>query len=499
MLKKLLPFLIIYIFVIVLYCPALSTFFSHDDFFHFKVSLTDGSFGQFIKFFGFYPFEQRQIAFYRPLFREVLYNSFYYLFGLNQIPFRLLSFSIHFINIYLVFSFMQKLLNKKVISYFTSFFFGVTAANVAPFYYLAGGIQTQGATMLILLTLISFIKYLKSKRSKYFSFTLITFILALASHEQSAIIPILLSGLVFLKLKTNRLKKIIKLWPLFLTLAIYVYLNISVIGYSSTETQYQMIFNFKTTIQTLAWYGVCALGLPETFVDYLLPGFGLNPNLMRYWGNYYRIIFPMFFLAILVISILTLNLFLKSKKVFVNKNFLFFLIWFPLGILPVLFLPQHKSSHYLYPSLPAFWGTLGYIIFTGYQKLTNSHPNFSRFFLVSLLTSLALLSITSAILGRTTYWAATRGKIAGRLVQLVKSKYPSLPQGSAIYFTNDPNYPFISEDWGGTSKQAYFALNGEDALQLLYNDSSLRVYYEDLGGVPVNFPEEKIYTLIAQI
>ena len=164
MLKKLLPFLIIYIFVIVLYCPALSTFFSHDDFFHFKVSLTDGSFGQFIKFFGFYPFEQRQIAFYRPLFREVLYNSFYYLFGLNQIPFRLLSFSIHFINIYLVFSFMQKLLNKKVISYFTSFFFGVTAANVAPFYYLAGGIQTQGATMLILLTLISFIKYLKSKR-----------------------------------------------------------------------------------------------------------------------------------------------------------------------------------------------------------------------------------------------------------------------------------------------------------------------------------------------
>ena len=110
-----------------------------------------------------------------------------------------------------------------------------------------------------------------------------------------------------------------------------------------------------------------------------------------------------------------------------------------------------------------------------------------------------MLSITSAILGRTTYWAATRGKIAGRLVQLVKSKYPSLPQGSAIYFTNDPNYPFISEDWGGTSKQAYFALNGEDALQLLYNDSSLRVYYEDLGGVPVNFPEEKIYTLIAQI
>src|SRR3990172_11213993 len=138
MFKKILPFLMvkpkyIYIFIIysavlILYYPALTTFFSHDDFFHFKVSLTDGSLRQFLNFFGFHPFEQRLIAFYRPLFREVLYNLFYYIFGLNHLPFRIFSFFIHFVNIYLVFIFIQKIFKKNSVAYFSAFFFGITAA-----------------------------------------------------------------------------------------------------------------------------------------------------------------------------------------------------------------------------------------------------------------------------------------------------------------------------------------------------------------------------------
>src|SRR3990170_6755949 len=127
MFKKNLPFLIIYITVLILYYPVLSTYFSHDDFFHFKVSLTDGSLREFVNFFGVHPFEEKQIAFYRPIFREVLYNLFYSLFGLNHLPFRTLSFFIHFINIYLVFSFTQIMFKKKLVSYFSAFFFGITA------------------------------------------------------------------------------------------------------------------------------------------------------------------------------------------------------------------------------------------------------------------------------------------------------------------------------------------------------------------------------------
>ena len=498
--KKSLPLLIIYSAVVLLYFPSLTTYFSHDDFFHFKISMTDGSLGQFVNFFGFHPFNERLIAFYRPIFREVLYNTFYNLFGLNQLPFRLLSFAIHFINIYLVFNLMQLLFKKKFISYFASFFFAITAANVSSFYYLAGGIQTQGATMLILLSIITFILYLDEKaiKLKYFSF--VFFILALSSHEQSAIIPLLMVGILFIKFKyKTAIKKIFTLWSFFLFVAIYIYLNITVIGYSSTETQYQMVFGLKTNLQTILWYLVWALGLPETFVDFLLPSFKLNPSLMRYWGNYYRTVFPAFTVSVILILTAKIIIYFKKKNLLFDKKFLFLITWFPLGILPVLFLPAHKSTHYLYPSLPAFWGIIAYLIFNGYNLLIKHHLKLSNIFLFALLTSLTLLSSTSAVLGRTTYWAAQRGILAGILIDEVKTKYPTLPKGAVLYFTNDPEYPFVSEAWGGTSKQAYFALNGEDGLQLLYNDPALRVFYEDLGGVPENFPEEKIYILVARI
>ena len=121
--KNTLAFLIIYSIVILFYYPVLTTFFSHDDFFHLKVSITDGSLKQFINFFDFHPFEERLIAFYRPIFREVFYNTFYNLFGLNQLPFRILSFVLHFANIYLVFTLTEKLFRNKFISYFATFFF----------------------------------------------------------------------------------------------------------------------------------------------------------------------------------------------------------------------------------------------------------------------------------------------------------------------------------------------------------------------------------------
>jgi hypothetical protein len=132
--KRLAP---IYLTVFLLFLPALSTYFAQDDFFHLKASLTDGSFRSFIRLFGIYRFEERGYAFYRPIFREGLYNIFYNLFGLNPLPFRILLFSIHFINIYLVYTLINKLLKNQQIAIFSSFFFGIRAANVAPLFMAA--------------------------------------------------------------------------------------------------------------------------------------------------------------------------------------------------------------------------------------------------------------------------------------------------------------------------------------------------------------------------
>ncbi len=480
--RKILPVLIILTCALFLYHPAIFTYFSQDDFFHFKVSQTDGSIVKFINLFGFHSFGERGIAFYRPIFREGLFNIFYSLFGLNPYPFRILQFLLLFLNAYLIYSLITKFFNNKYLSFFVAFFYTVSSAQLSPLYYLAGGMQVLGATTFLLLTLLLTFK------NSFLSF--FTFLLALASHELASITPFLITTLLFVRYPLK--KAIRKAWisiPFFLILFAYLYLEITMIGFSTSEKQYQMVFSLKAILNSYMWYTGWALGLPEMLIDFVSPGFKLNPNLMRYWGSYYYIIFSTFLISLLLL-LTSITYLLIKKRNFLNKQLLFFIFWFLLSLLPVILLPLHKSTQYLETGLAAFWTIIGLIILSIYQLKT------LRIFCVILIASLFTLSATSAILQRTTYWAAERGKYAQQLIKQVTSAYPALPKGSVLYFKNDPNYPFVAKEWGSSSKQAALILNNADALRIVYKDPTLKVYYEDLQKPDFS---QNLYSLVAKI
>lgn len=498
--KRLYPLLPIFAVVLILYHPVLTTYFSQDDFFHFKVSQTDGSLHEFINLLKFHPYEERGLAFYRPIFREVPYNIFYSIFGLNPLPFRILQFLLHFFNIFLVYILMQKIFRIQVLSFFVSFFFAVSAPNVAVFYYLAGGIEALGATMFALLSLIFFINYLQTAKLRFLLLVLATFLLALTSHELAAVLPILLAGSVFIFMPVKKaLGEVFKIIPFFMIVGLYLYLDVTKVGFSSSEQQYSLVFNLKTTLNSLAWYGGWALGLPEMLIDFVLPGFKLNPALMRWWGNYFIVILPTFFMAIIFVILAFLYLILRKAKIFKDKRFYFTAFWFPVCISPVIFLPLHKSSYYLLLALPGFWAALGFLTFQTYKDIKVKFPNLALLGVSVFIGSLILLSTTSALLGKETFWAAQRGRLAEKLISDIRAQYPNLPKGAAIYFTNDPTYPYVAEAWGSSSKQVSFVLNGKDALRLFYKDPTLEVFYEDLGGIPVNFASDKIYPIVAKV
>lgn len=493
-------FLFAYITVLLFYHPVLFTYFSQDDFFHFKVSQTDGSLTGFLNLFGIHPFQDRGIAFYRPIPREFLFYTFYNLFGLNPTPFRLLQLTLLAANMTLVYLLMQRIFNTKTLSILVAFFFGITAGNVAPLFYLAGGVQSLIATFFILLCLIIYLKFLKSKGGIYYFASFITFIFALASHELSASLPIILLLLILTQVPKNKyLYEAARLLPFFIILSLYLYIDIQIIGFSSQERQYQLSIGLKTFINSLSWYLVWGLGIPEMLIDFVFPNLKLNPDLMRYWGSYFQVIFPAFFISLAAVIFSFLYLLRTKKGLLFDKKFLILLLWFTAAISPVAFLPLHKSSYYLAPALPALWGGVWYLIFNTYRSIKLKHQGAANLFFVIPFLSFLILSFTSIKLGETTYWAATRGKMAEKLIEDVKSAYPTLPKGALIFFVNDPSYPYVAKDWGGTSKQAAFALNGEDALRLLYKDPTLKVYYQDLNSFPDNFPKEKVYTLTAKI
>lgn len=494
--QKFFPLFFIFLIVLLLYYPSFSVYFSQDDFFMFKISLTDGSIKEFINLFGFHPFEERGIAFYRPIFREALHNIYFNIFGLNHLPFRILLFSIHLFNVYLVYTLIQSIFKKRIFSFFTALFFGISSANVSTLYYLAGGIEASGATMFALISIIFYKKFIDYSNPIFQILSFLFFLLALSSHEIILATPIILAGLVLMSfLIKDSFFQLLKLWPFLLSLGLLLYVDIFVIGFSSSEQQYQFVLNFKTIFQSFTWYSLWAFGIPESLIDFVLPNLQLNPNLMRYWGDYYRVIFPTLLLSLSILSFATIFLFWKAKRIFSDKRFLFLLFWFPVSIFPIIFLPAHKSSHYLIFALPAFWGIIGYLLLNFYQNLRKSYKTLALFAIAIFFNSTFLLISTSIKFGDNNYWAATRGRLAEKLIKEIKTTYPTLPKGAVVYFKNDPTYPKLTKEWGGTSRQASFILNGNDALQLLYNDPSLQVYYEDLNDFGGNSPNDVFYIM----
>lgn len=495
--KKFIPLGIIFLVVFLLYYQTLSVYFSQDDFFMFKVSQSNGTLGGFLNLLAIHPFAERGLAFYRPIFREALHNIYFLVFGLNPLFFRILLLLIHFTNIFLVYTFVKQIFKNAILAFFVAFFFGITAANVSLLYYLAGGIEAGGATMFALITLILYQKYLFNNKFKFFILSFFTFLLAIFSHE----IVISISAVMLILFLTSTAKRtfhrMIHLLPFFLATAILIYIDLVKIGLSPGESQYHFMFNIKSVFNSITWYSLWALGLPETLIDFLGPGLKLNPVLMRYWGNYYVIIFTACIIALVSLAAATFYLFLKSKKVFSDRRFWFFLLWFPIGLAPVIFLPAHKSTHYLIFVLPAFWTLIGFIVFNFYSSMNKVNVRIAVFITCILTIALMILSITSIKLEDNTYWAASRGRLAEKIIKEVKNSYPVLPKGAVVYFKNDPNYPYLTKEWGGTSKQTSLVLNGSDALQLLYNDPTLKVYYEDLGSPKDT--QKNIYQIIAKI
>jgi hypothetical protein len=234
-------------------------------------------------------------------------------------------------------------------------------------------------------------------------------------------------------------------------------------------------------------------------VDFIGPGLKINPNLMLFWGNYFKYIFPLFFLVIAVILISVIYLFNKNKKAYLNPFLMFFGTWFFAALSPVLFLPWHKFLYYLNHSLIGFYGVVFIIIYEPYILLKKSHSKLAKLYFgifVFLLFSLNVVSIKNSEI---TYWSIGRSKVAKNLVEEFVKQYPSLPKGTVVYWKNDPNYAII-KNWGNSSTQAYYALSvaGRDALQLFYNDNSLKVYYEDIGKPPTLENAVQIIAIISQ-
>jgi len=414
-------------------------------------------------------------TFYRPLSRELYNFVMYSTFGLSSLPYHLINLLLIFVIGGLVFWFTNLFTKQKLVAIFSTLLYLLNSVHSVELYYLSS-VQTLLSTTFILLCLISYFVYLNSKRDRFLFYSTISYTLSVLSHE-SAVVAILFLPLIEFtaskKISKEDIKKIIiRMSPFILILFIRFLIHIFL---SSLPNQlvYQPDFSFKTITNTFTWFTIWSFGLPEMLPDFMTLTLNLNPNLIKFYGDFIRLVFS---LTAIFMSFFCLTAFFLRKKVLKSKMLLFFIICYILSLGPFLFFPQHKFSYYL--SLPVVWFSviIGYLLGLAWQT--------NRYFKIICLVLIAIfitISYNTTSLNKKTHWAAKRAQAAKVILTDISLLHPYVNKGTVFYIKNDPFYPLMSQEWGTSSKQAFYILSGSDAFQLLFKDPTIKVYYEDVN------------------
>lgn len=449
-----------------LFFKPLNSYFSQDDFFHLRI-IQDKSLKDIPSFFYTYLPDQ---TFYRPLSREVFNTLLFKIFGLSALIFHLINLTVILVNGFLALIIFKRMAIKKIAVWISLAIYFFHSVHSIELYYLAS-IQTLLATTFSLLAIYFYLNFCQKKLKKTYLLALMMFALSLLSHESATTLPVILVliNLFIYGIKMKNLKNILVTIAPFLLFSLLRGFFLIFLNSLPSQLVYEPNFSPNKVLNTFVWFSLWNFGLPEILVDFIGPGIKVNPNLSKWYSPYLKIVLP----SLIIIFSILIDSLVKFIKQDVKRLFLI-LLTFILSLAPFLFFPQHKFVYYL--SFSSIWFSL----FIG-LSLERLKGKLGKILIGLFLILFLTISWQTNRLNEDTYWAAKRAKAAKYLLSKIKQKYPILEKGTTFYFKNDPNYPVIAKEWGGSSRQAFYILSGSDGLKLLYNDSSIESIFEEIN------------------
>jgi hypothetical protein len=462
-------FLAVFIAPLIMFFPALTKFYTHDDFYFLKIAGVK-SFGEFLNFFNLIR-DIEGIGVYRPLTLRVYYFLSVELFNLNPIALRIISFITFFAVIFLVWKLIKYLTGNTKIALFSAFLYGVSVTHFGQLYYI-GAFQELFLTAMFLASTIFFIKYeigVKNRhRIRNLVASFIFYILAIMSKETAVVLPFILV-LCHFYLKLSKIIKfpfkslVLSLIPYLTVLGVYLVLHFCYFGTISGDS-YVWNFSLSRATNTLVWYGLWSLNIPEMLVDFVGPGINLNPNLLKFWS---KEIIPILVLFAIEVG-MTIYVFIRSQFTVHRSRFIFLFFsisWFIATLTPVLFLPIHKFTYYL--TLPL----IGVVFLISYLFVNQKLVVRIIFCLVWLTISVLSLHLTLE-----TNWI-TRG------VDVSKRVYTYFNQNKLNFVSKNIVFVDTSKDltlpWSPTTTLKT-VLSDKNFFEVFYPGLTEKVFYDGL-------------------
>lgn len=445
--RKFCFFLLLFFAFLLIYYPALFNFFAQDDFSLLLISQAK-NFREFLQFLK----PLNTAIFYRPLSMQLYFYLIRTLFGLRPFAFHLIAFLFHFANSFLVYHLIKILTKNRSIALAISFCFAVSSIHFMSLFWVC-------EFSLILSAFFCFLSLISYFKQKQFLFIL-CFFLALLSNEFSATLPFIILSYHFILKKPFSWKKL--LLPIGF-IAFFIFLRFFWFPTSLGEF-YKLVFTLQQFLSNLRWYLIRSLSLPELIKDYLEEDPLLKINLLS------SLIF--LFSGFLLPNFLS---FKKKRSDFRMPLFAF--SWFVLSLAPVIFMPKHLLSSYLTLGLPG-------ILLFWLNNLSSVPKQSKNFFFALTLTAFFLSSLLSVRFLAKHHWIIYRAKMAEKNLKSLLRKYPKFAENSIVYFQNKKP---------DSSRELYFAMAGEAAVKVFYNNPRIEVFFEDFTSLPKNLKNKKVY------
>jgi len=438
-----------------LYRDSFSAYFFQDDWFTLRISQAKSIFD----ILGFF-IPRGDVIYYRPLGMQIPFWLLRSLFGISSLPFHILTMMTHFLNIILVFFLVRLLQKRNMMALIISFLYGTSSVHYIPFFWSSTYPFVLGPTC-FLISSILLLLYLKNRIMSYYYLSIIIFILSLLVSEMTIVSP-LLFFFYFLILEKEKRSRL--LLPYFIFGAIMFFLR--VIFFPLSASGYYQLGLGKYLLNNLEGYLLWSFSWPEEMKAQLVNFFTINPQFIKDFGFYFRIFTATLFINLLLFYILPLIVTFKRKKKEAFNVFLFGILWFIIGLLPVIFFPRHAFSYYLPISLLGLLFSSIYLFNELFSVIYSRYKLFAYLLVFILLINWLVISTVTIDFNANVHWAPRRAKISLRLVEQAKKSY----HGELNIYV-----PSSSEN--------NLSLNNQDGLKVVFgNDDIVTIYGNKVDG-----------------
>lgn len=447
--------LIIFIITLILFWTSYTSFFFQDDWFTLRISNAKGIAG-ILSFF----IPRKDVIYYRPLGMQLPFFIFRNLFGIHALPFHLLTLLTHFLNVLLVFKLIKLLSKNNVTALLVSLFYSTSATHYIPFYWFSTYAFVLGPTAFFA-AFIAFILYEKKRQIVYWLVSCVIFLLGLFVNEMVLSLPMIL--FVYITSIKKELKNCKQLLPFFFISFGYIMFRF-MIHPPPINDSYQIGFG-KQLLINLEAYLLWSFNLPEEIKGQLIKFYIINPAFIRDFPWYYFIFILTLCINVFLFYIVPLVvLFFKVSHRIVSIVRLG-ILWFIIGLLPVIFFPKHSFSYYLPISLTGllFMSVSLYMYTT--EVLHNRFKSVMFLCIYILIFNWLAVSATTINFNDKIHWAPRRSRLSEILVADAIGKFP---KSTKVIYVNP-------------SSENLLALNNQDAYKVMYDDDAIITRYESGG------------------